>query len=82
MKLPVVDESSITTQTGIKLAVEHVALPLSEDGTTVDRIFGSIDFFSHSENELRAMLPQLDWKKISSIELGKRIIISNLRFQI
>jgi hypothetical protein len=82
MKLPVVDESTITAENGTKLDVEHVALPMSEDGTNVDRIFGSIDFFSHSEKELRTMLPQLDWKKISSVELAKRIIISNLRFQI
>jgi hypothetical protein len=82
MKLPVVDESTITAENGTKLDVEHVALPMSEDGTNVDRIFGSIDFFSHSEKEPRTMLPQLDWKKISSVELAKRIIISNLRFQI
>lgn len=82
MKLPVVDESTITTQNGVKLDVEHVALPLSEDGVNVDRIFGSIDFFSHSEDQLRAMLPEFDWKKISSVELAKRIIISNLRLQI
>lgn len=82
MKLPVVDESTITTENGIKLDVEHVALPMSENGVDVDRIFGSIDFFSHSEEQLAAVLPQLDWKKISSVELAKRIIISNLRFQI
>lgn len=82
MKLPVVDESTITTLNGTTLNIEHVALPLSEDGENVDRIFGSIDFLSHTEEQLVAMLPELDWKHISSVELGKRIIISNLRIQI
>lgn len=81
-KLPVVDESTIKTESGLLLDIEHLALPLSEDGTNVDRIFGCIDFYGASEKELKKMIPELDWRKISSVELAKRIIISNLRIQI
>jgi hypothetical protein len=81
-KLPVVDESTIKTEAGLVLDIEHLALPLSEDGVNVDRIFGCIDFFGANEAELSKIIPELDWTKISSVELAKRIIISNLRIQI
>jgi hypothetical protein len=80
--LPVVDESIIKTEAGYDLDIEHLALPISEDGTTVDQIFGSIDFIGQTEADLQKMIPQLDWKKITSVELAKRIIISNLRLQV
>lgn len=80
--LPVVDESTITTETGLKLDIEHLALPLSEDGVTVDRVLGAIDFYNMSAQNLAAALPALDWNAISTIELEKRIIISNLRIQL
>jgi len=82
MKMAVVDESTITTQNGIKLDIEHLALPLSEDGTKVDRIFGAIDFYKTSDEQMRSIIPDLDWKSISSVELAKRIIISSLRVQL
>ena len=82
MMLPVVDESTITTESGLKLDIEHLALPLSEDGVTVDRVLGAIDFYNMSPEKLAAALPELDWKAISTIELEKRIIISNLRIQL
>jgi hypothetical protein len=79
MKLPVVDESTITTETGLKLDIEHLAMPLSEDGVTVDRVLGAIDFYNMSAQNLAEALPALDWNAISNFELEKRIIISNLR---
>jgi len=82
MKLPVVDESIIKTEPGYDLDIEHLALPISEDGLVVDQIFGSIDFIGQTEVDLQKMIPQLDWKKITSVELAKRIIISNLRLQV
>jgi hypothetical protein len=82
MKMAVVDESTITTQNGIKLDIEHLALPLSDDGQTVDRIFGAIDFYKTSDEQMRSIIPDLDWKSISSVELAKRIIISSLRVQL
>jgi hypothetical protein len=82
MKMPVVDESTITVSNGLKLDIEHLAMPISEDGVTVSRIFGAIDFCNASEQQLSASFKELDWKTISSIELEKRIIISNLRIQL
>jgi hypothetical protein len=82
MKMPVVDESTIKTEAGLQLDLEHLALPLSEDGEHVTRIFGAIDFTEMSEADLLKILPEFDWKSVSSIELEKRILISNLRIQI
>jgi hypothetical protein len=82
IKLPVVDESTIHTESGLRLDIEHLALPLSTDGINVDRVFGAIDFYNSSEKSLSVALPMLDWNAISSIELEKRIIISNLRIQL
>jgi hypothetical protein len=82
MKMPVVDESTITTEKGLRIELEHLALPISEDGANVNRIFGSIDFFGVTDAQLKDAIPELDWKKISSVELAKRIIISNLRIQV
>jgi hypothetical protein len=82
IKMPVVDESKIRAQAGFDLDIEHLALPLSEDGETVDKVFGAIDFYTTTETDLRKLLPKLDWQGISAIELDKRIIISNLRVQL
>jgi len=82
MKMPVVDESTITVEEGVKLEIEHLAMPLSEDGETVSRILGAIDFYGQSERELSNNIRKLDWESIRSIELEKRIIISNLRIQL
>ena len=82
MKMPVVDESTITVESGLKLDIEHLAMPLSEDGENVSRIFGAIDFYGVDEQKLAASVNALDWQSISSIELEKRIIISNLRIQL
>jgi len=82
MMLPVVDESTVTTETGLRLDIEHLAMPLSDDGVTVDRVLGAIDFYNLDEYKLAAALPNLDWNAISTIDLEKRIIISNLRIQL
>ena len=82
MKLPVVDESTIVTQAGLTLELEHLALPLSDDGVNVTRIFGAVDFIDLAEADLMKILPAFDWKSVSSIELEKRILISNLRIQL
>ncbi len=79
MKMPVVDESTITVHPGLKLDIEHLAMPISEDGESVSRIFGAIDFYGLDEQKLRTSISDLDWNSISNIELEKRIIISNLR---
>lgn len=78
MKMPVVDESTIHTESGLTLEIEHLALPLSEDDLVVDKIFGAIDFYNTTPSQLSRALPALDWQAISSVELAKRIIISNL----
>ena len=79
MKMPVVDEATIKTETGHDLNIEHLALPVSEDGVAVNRVFGAIDFLTKSDHERDVVLPELSWAKISQIGLEKRIIISNLR---
>jgi len=81
-RMAVVDEATIHGETGIELNIEHLALPLSEDGVKVDRVLGAIDFLTKSESDLALVLPQLTWSTINQIELEKRIIISNLRIQL
>ncbi len=44
VKMPIVDEATIKTPYNVNLTIEHVALPLSEDGGTVSKVFGAIDF--------------------------------------
>lgn len=82
MKMPVAEEATIHTPNGLALEIEHLALPLSEDGVMVDRIFGAIDFYNFTEEQLAKALPKLDWASISSVELAKRIVISNLQIEI
>ena len=82
MKMPVVDESTIMVESELKLEIEHLAMPISEDGKTVSRIFGAIDFYGLDEQKLGVRINKLDWKSISKIEHGKRIIISILRIQL
>ncbi|MEJ0028117.1 MAG: PAS domain-containing protein [Rhizomicrobium sp.] len=82
MRMAVVDEATITTESGTTLNIEHLALPLSEDGIKVDRVLGAIDFLTKSEYDLSVVLPQVSWSTINQIELEKRIIISNLRIQL
>ncbi len=82
MKMAVVDEATIRTESGMDLNIEHLALPMSEDGIKVDRVFGAIDFLTKSEYDLSVVLPQVSWSTINQIELEKRIIISNLRVQL
>jgi hypothetical protein len=82
MCMAVVDEATIHSQSGVDLNIEHLALPLSDDGVTVNRVLGAIDFLNKSEQDLAVVLPQLGSSKIDQIDLEKRIIISNLRIQL
>lgn len=82
MRMAVVDEAMIRTEAGVDLNIEHLALPLSDDGIKVNRVLGAIDFLTQSEHDLSVVLPQLSWSTINQIELEKRIIISNLRIQL
>jgi hypothetical protein len=82
MRMAVVDEATITTESGHDLNIEHIALPLSDDGINVEYVFGAIDFLTKSEHDLTVILPGLSWENIKQIELEKRIIISNLRIQL
>ncbi len=81
VKLPVVDMSKIETANGFSFKIEHLALPLSDDGETVTKIFGAIDLVEIEDINLENSMPNFDWRSISSVEIEKRLLISNLRTQ-
>lgn len=78
-KMPVVSESQIVSASGMRIDLEHLAVPLSEDGAHVDRILGSIDFLKAADVEALRRVREIDWSTIASHELAKRIVVANLR---
>jgi hypothetical protein len=78
-KMPVVSESEIVAASGMRVDLEHLAVPLSEDGEHVDRILGSIDFLKTADVEALRRIRDMDWSTIASHELAKRIVVANLR---
>jgi len=78
-KMPVVSESQIVSASGMRVDLEHLAVPLSEDGEHVDRILGSIDFMKAVDVEALRRIREMDWDTIASHELAKRIVVANLR---
>jgi hypothetical protein len=78
-KMPVVSESQIVSASGMRVDLEHLAVPLSEDGEHVDRILGSIDFLKAADLEALRRIREIDWSTIASHELAKRIVVANLR---
>jgi hypothetical protein len=78
-KMPVVSESQIVSASGMRIDLEHLAVPLSEDGAHVDRILGSIDFLKAADVEALRRVREIDWTTIASHELAKRIVVANLR---
>jgi hypothetical protein len=78
-KMPVVSESQIVSASGMRVDLEHLAVPLSEDGEHVDRILGSIDFLKAVDAEALRRVREIDWSTIASHELAKRIVVANLR---
>lgn len=78
-KMPVVSESQIVSESGMQTDIEHLAVPLSEDGAQVDRILGSIDFLKAVDVEALQRTREIDWSAIASHELAKRIVVANLR---
>jgi len=78
-KMPVVSESQIVSAAGLRIDLEHLLLPLSEDGKHVDRILGSIDFLKAADVDAFRRIKEIDWNNIASHENAKRIILANLR---
>jgi hypothetical protein len=77
-KVPVVAVDKIKLSNGRELEVEHLALPLSDDEVTVDRVIGAIDFLVLPESELKDVLAKLDWSATKHVDVPKRLMITNL----
>ncbi len=78
-RMPVVSESQIVAASGMRVEIEHLLVPLSENGEHVDRILGSIDFLKAADVEALRRIREIDWNAIASHELAKRIVVANLR---
>jgi hypothetical protein len=78
-QMPVVSESRIKLASRAQVDLEHIALPLSEDGEHIDRVLGAIDFPKASEVEAMRRIRELDWDTVASYEVAKRIVVANLR---
>jgi len=77
-KVPVVALDKVTHESGLLVNVEHLAMPLSEDGDTVDRVFGALDFLGFRETGVEQALSEVNWSQLENVEVPKRLIITNL----
>lgn len=77
-KIPLVAIDSVNMSSGLLVEFEHLALPLSENGTDVDRIFGCFDFPRVGEEWIEANLDQVQWDPANTVDVPKRLLITNL----
>jgi len=63
---------------GLEMELEHLALPLSDDGKTVSHILGAIDFLGYDYQAISEKTKDILWSDIVDIEVPKRLIITNL----
>lgn len=75
---PVVALDRLTMKSGLEIDLEHLVLPLSEDGKQVDRIFGCFDFPRRSDAWIKDNLEQVEWSDSIQVEVPKRLLITNL----
>jgi len=77
-KMPVVALDRVRMNNGFELEFEHLVLPLSHDGSDIDRIFGCFDFPRFSDEWLTRNLDEVHWAGPVQIEVPKRLVISQL----
>ena len=77
-KSPAVTMDRILMKSGLEINLEHLVLPLSDDGEHVDRIFGCFDFPHYTDEWISENLDQVDWANAVQIEVPKRLLITNL----
>ncbi|HNB27260.1 MAG TPA: PAS domain-containing protein [Alphaproteobacteria bacterium] len=67
-KAPVVVVHRLEVIRHLPITIEHVALPLSQDGLTVDRLIGAIDMLEDDRDAIRNHVNRIDWPSVRRIE--------------
>lgn len=71
-KAPVIAVHRLEVIRHLPITIEHVALPLSQDGSTVDRLIGAIDVLDDDRDALRSHVNSIDWSSVRRIEDDRR----------
>lgn len=71
-RLPVVAIHRLEVIRHLPITIEHVALPLSSDGSTVDRLIGAIDLLQSDRDALGERVSSIDWSSARRIVDGHR----------
>jgi hypothetical protein len=76
---PVVAIHRLEIAQRLPIEIEHLALPLSTDGATVDRLIGAIDLLSTDRAALSDELSRIEWSSTRKIGEDVRVVLSYAR---
>ena len=69
---PVIATHRIEVIRHLPITIEHVVLPLSQDGLAVDRLIGAIDMLEDDRDALRNHMGRIDWSNARAVTDGLR----------
>ena len=69
---PVLAAHGLEVVDRVPITIEHLALPLSTDGFSVDRLIGAIDFLGQDGNDLADTLNRIDWPTSRTVNAQRR----------
>jgi hypothetical protein len=76
---PVVAIHRLEIAQRLPIEIEHLALPLSTDGATVDRLIGAIDLLNTDRAALTDELSRIEWSSTRKIGEDVRIVLRHAR---
>lgn len=72
----------LNSANGLSLELEHLAMPLSDDGANISHILGCIDFLGYDHAKLLEMTQEVNWDELVAIDVPKRLIIANFKLDL
>lgn len=72
---PIVAIDRLILSTGLAIELEHLALPLSRDGDTIDQILGAIAFLGYSHERVTAADDDIGWSDVAAVHVPKRFVV-------
>ena len=75
---PAVAVDKFSLPNGISLAIEHLALPLSDNGDQITHVLGTIEFLGFDYDRIKSLSQKVEWDDIQKIDVPKRMAITNL----
>lgn len=72
---PIVAIDRLVLSTGLTIALEHLALPLSRDGETIDQVLGAIAFLGYSHERVTAAEDDIGWSDVAAVHVPKRFVL-------